>query len=53
MIESCYGLTDCPKCGELVAIVFSPEWIDAQYLCCRCSTAFMFKLEDEQGDVDG
>lgn len=50
MIESCYGLTDCPKCGELVAIVISPEWIDAKYIC-RCGTAFMFKIKED--DVDG
>lgn len=52
MIESCYGLTDCPACGKLVAIVVSPEWADAQYLC-PCGRAFMFKIEDGKDDVDG
>lgn len=47
MIETCYGLTSCPKCGKMVAIVISPEWIDAQYMCMGCGQAFMFKVADE------
>jgi len=47
MIESCYGLTSCPKCGKMVVIVISPEWAEAQYLC-TCGSAFKFKSKDDK-----
>jgi hypothetical protein len=50
MIDSCYGLTSCPVCGKLVAIVISPEWADAQYTCPPpCGKTFEFRALD---DVD-